>query len=126
MSGNRYGDRNIEERVWIDYIGDREVGFDAFGHQIHWSDYRKNNQHGWTLDHIWPKNPRKAKRKGSDYYKNLQPLCIDCNKEKANEMSGYVSDQFFEITPVTQRVSDNGEIKMIGRMDVDGATKTIY
>ncbi|NQZ29255.1 MAG: HNH endonuclease [Mycoplasmatales bacterium] len=126
MSGNRYGDHNIKERVWSDYIGDYEKGEDAFGHEIHRSDYRKNNYYGWTIDHIWPKNPRKAKRRGSDNYKNLQPLCVDCNKTKGNDMSGECYEQSFSVQSAGTRVSDDGEERMIGRMFVDGELKTLY
>ncbi|CAM9130478.1 HNH endonuclease [Mycoplasma todarodis] len=126
MSGNRYGDYNIEGKVWDEYFGIVNEAQDAFGHRIIWTHYNRTTQFGWTLDHIWPKNPRKAKRKGSDNYKNLQPLCIDCNNEKANEMSGTIDGQFFSITAASQKTSDNGEVKMIGRMDVDGERETIY
>ncbi len=120
MSGNRYGDRNIEEKVWDKYIGKFNDGEDAFGHRIIWNHYNRTTQFGWTLDHIWPKNPRKAKRKGSDHIKNLQPLCWRCNEDKAGEMSGYVDGQFFSITAATQKTSNNGEVKMIGQMEVEG------
>ncbi|TCG12107.1 HNH endonuclease [Mycoplasma todarodis] len=126
MSGNRYGDHGIERKVWDNYFGVVNEARDAFGHRIIWTHYDRTTQFGWTLDHIWPKNPWKAKRRGSDNYKNLQPLCIRCNKEKINEMSGYVDGQFFSITPASQKISNNGEIKMNGRMEVEDEIQTIY
>ena len=111
MSGNRYGDHNIEGKVWDYHFGDIDEGLDVFGHEIHWDDYRENTDYGWNIDHIWPKNPLTSNRKGSDYLTNLQPLCNYCNEEKANRMSGKIDGQHFGIEPAGER-----EGKMVGRI----------
>ncbi len=110
MSRKRYGD-NIKEKVWDGYIGDVDKGEDIFGHEIHWEDYEKDTHYGWNLDHIWPKQPLKSDRKGSNHFTNLQPLCIYCNENKSNKMSGKIDGQRFGVKPAGER----GD-KMVGRM----------
>lgn len=55
--------KNIANKIWEAYFGSKKETQDAFNIKIKKTLYGENLSNGWTIDHIWPLNPKSLKGK---------------------------------------------------------------
>ena len=68
----------------LEYIYNKTGGYCYHcGKKIAWSNYGNPGAKGaWEVDHSRPRS-----RGGSDYFRNLNPPCIPCNRSKGTRHS---------------------------------------
>lgn len=104
-------ERHIE--IWERDYGNATRVYAECGCEVDKAAYnQKNSAFGWDLDHIWP-----SSRNGSDSNRNLQVLCMHCNRAgKADDLHGHFGPKGTTAFEVKQAGVSQSK-KIIGRME---------
>ena len=100
--------------IWESYFGREVCVIDPFGQQMCKANYGEDGGNSWNIDHIWPLHPSDENAlEGANFLANVQPLAIESNKRKSNNLQGKVFGVTYAISK--EYIQDG---KAIGRMSI--------
>lgn len=92
------------DELWVDTFGNVASAIDANGVTIHRDKHGKTVQHGWEIDHIWPKKNLETiglRRITINSKENLRPLNWQNNRSKSDEYPMYIcASEFISLARV--------------------------